>query len=56
MVEFRLMRDGAGKRPESGLSMVEVSVISGESMDDRLGSGDVNWSTVGDPSGLGTAE
>ena len=30
--------------------------MSGESMDDRLGSGDVNWSTVGDPLGLGTAE
>lgn len=42
--------------PESGLSMPDVSVISGESMELRLGSGDWNWSTVGDPSGLGTAE
>jgi hypothetical protein len=50
------MRDGAGKIPESGRNIVEVSVISGESKDDRLGSGDWNVSVVGDPSGLGTAE
>lgn len=42
--------------PESGLSIPEVSAMSGDSIEPLFGSGELNWSTVGDPSGLGTAE